>query len=189
MPSSCAAFAPALLCAHGDIALYLLPSAALAFLIFILSRLHPLFFLLTLAGTICHELAHLVVGQLVGARPVSLSIIPRRIALPGKRWQWRLGSVTLSRVTWYNAAPSALAPLLIVLLPLGVAWWRTRGDWHFAPLDLALALALAPQWLSFWPSAADWRIAARSWPCLLIIAGIAVAISLWHDRLFQLVKI
>lgn len=188
MSASCGAIAPAFICAHKDIALYLLPSGALAFLIFILSRLHPLFFLLTLLGTICHELAHLLVGQLVGARPVSLSIIPRKIALPGKRWQWRLGSVTLSRVTWYNAAPAALAPLAIVLLPLAVAWWRTRGDWHFSPLDLALAVALAPQWLSFWPSWADWRIAARSWPYLLIIAGIAIAIIYLHPSLFHLVK-
>jgi hypothetical protein len=164
--ATCRALAPALLCQHSDLLVYLIPSAALAFLIRLLAGRHPVFFLFTVAGTICHELAHFCIGLLTGARPTSLTVIPRRV---GQHWE--LGSVTLTRVRWYNAAPAALAPVLIILLPFAVAWWRTRPGWRFQPLDLALAFALAPQFLSFWPSGGDWRIAVRSWPYLFIIGA------------------
>jgi hypothetical protein len=152
----------------ADILLYLLPSVLLAVGIRFLAARHPIFFLLTVAGTVCHELAHFLAGLLTGAKPGALTIIPRR-----KGRHWELGSVTLNRVRWYNAAPAALAPLVIILIPLAVAWWRTRPGWTFALIDIAIAFALAPQFLSFWPSSVDWRIAMRSWPWLLILAPLA----------------
>lgn len=164
---SCRAFAPDIVCRNGDIFLYLLPSAALAVVIRALARSHPFFFLFTVLGTICHELAHFLAGLLTGARPASFTVIPRRV---GQHWE--LGSVMLTRVRWYNAAPAALAPLLVILLPLAVASWRTRPGWTFQPVDLAIAFALAPQFLSFWPSGGDWKLAARSWPYLVIIAAL-----------------
>jgi hypothetical protein len=162
---ACRAILPAVACQYTDLALYLVPSFALAFLIRFLSASHPFFFIFTLAGTICHELAHFLAGLVTGARPTSFSVIPKR---NGRNW--RLGSVTLSRLTWYNAAPSALAPLVLLLIPVVAAWFRTRGNWSFEPLDLALTLVLAPQFLSFWPSPDDWKIAVRSWPYLIVIA-------------------
>ncbi len=159
------ALTPPLLFQHSDMLLYLLPSIALALLLRVLAATHPVFFIFTVAGTICHELAHFCAGLVTGAQPTALTVIPRR-----KGRHWELGSVTLSRVRWYNAAPAALAPLAIVLLPFAVAWWRTGPGWHFQWLDLLIAFLLAPQFLSFWPSLADWRIAARSWPYLVIIA-------------------
>jgi hypothetical protein len=168
--------APALLCRHADTLLYLAPSAALAVLIWIASSAHPFFFLFTAAGTLCHELAHFSVGLLAGAEPTGLTIIPRRV---GRSWE--LGSVTFANLRWYNAAPAALAPLLVLLVPLAVAWWRTRGGWRFDPLDLALMFLLAPQFLSFWPSPVDWRLAARSWPYLLVMALGAVVLFYYHQ--------
>jgi hypothetical protein len=183
LSASCRAIAPAFACQHGDLLLYLVPSAALAFLIRMLAGTHPFFFLFTVAGTICHELAHFAVGLVTGARPSSLTIIPRRVGP-----NWELGSVTLLRVRWYNAAPAALAPFLIIVLPFLVAHWRTVPGWKFQPIDLAIAFALAPQFLSFWPSKVDWRIALRSWPYLLII-GIAAALALYvRPSLFQFVR-
>ncbi|QYF93334.1 hypothetical protein KY495_22100 [Massilia sp. PAMC28688] len=178
--ATCRSHAPALLCQHSDIALYLLPSAALALVIRYLAAAHPVFFVFTVAGTLCHELAHAVVGWLSGAAPASLTIIPRR-----KGRHWELGSVTLTRVRWYNAAPAALAPLVLIVIPLAVAWWRTRPGWRFEPADLLLALLLAPQFLSFWPSAIDWRIAARSWPYLFIITPLAWLAWRGTPQLFQ----
>lgn len=168
LSAACGTVAPAWLCQHIDVLLYLLPSAALAVVIRILAGTHPFFFLLTLAGTLCHELMHLLAGWLTGAKPGRFTVIPVK-----KAGHWELGSVTLNRVRWYNAAPAALAPLLILLIPFVVAWWRTGPGWKFQPLDLLIAFALAPQFLSFWPSAVDWRIAARSWPYAFIIAPLA----------------
>ena len=170
MPFSvtCGATVPAFVCQHADIVWYLLPSALLAVVIRILAGKHPVFFLFTVAGTACHELAHYTVGLLTGARPGAVTIIPRR-----KGNQWELGSVVLNRVRWYNAAPAALAPVLIILIPLAVAWWRTAPGWSFQLPDIAIAFVLAPQFLSCWPSRIDWRIAARSWPWIFMLAPLA----------------
>jgi len=173
--ASCTEFLPAWACRHQDAFFYLLPSVLLALLIRALAAMHPLFFFFRLAGTICHELAHWIGGLLTGAQPASFSVIPQRA---GNGWQ--LGAVRLANVRWYNAAPAALAPFLIIVIPLAVAWWRTRGVWHFESFDLALAFLLAPQFLSFWPSWADWKIAARSWPYLLLAAGAWWVIKWWH---------
>jgi hypothetical protein len=167
----------------NEILLYLAPSMGLALVIRMLASVHPVFFLFTLAGTLCHELAHYVVGLLTGAQPASFTVIPRRV---GRHWE--LGSVMLRRVRWYNAAPAALAPLLIVLLPFGVAWWRTRQPWQFGIPDLFIALALAPQFLRFWPSLVDWRVALRSWPYLFIIAGALWLLFQFRPHLFQFVN-
>jgi hypothetical protein len=155
-------------CRLRDGIIYLVPSILLAILINFLARRHPVFFLFRLAGTICHELAHFTVGFLTGAEPRSLSIIPRR---NGNSWQ--LGSVMLTNIRWYNAAPAALAPMLIILIPAFVAFWRTQHGLNFEVIDIALAFLLAPQFLSFMPSLADWKIALQSWPYL------AVAGALW----------
>jgi hypothetical protein len=179
----CNSVAPAFLCAHADLLLYLAPSAALAFLIRMAANSHPLFFLFTAAGTLCHELAHFSVGLLTGAAPTGLTIIPRRT---GRSWE--LGSVTFASLRWYNAAPAALAPFLVLLLPFVVAAWRTAPGWHFRPVDLALAFLLAPQFLSFWPSPVDWRLAARSWPYLIVIAAGAGLWFWYRPSLFQFVK-
>jgi len=63
-----------------------------------------------------------------------------------------------------------------------VAAWRTRPGWHFEPLDLLLAVFLAPQYLSFWPSPVDWKLAARSWPWL-VLGALALAAWLWRAQL------
>ena len=191
----CSAWLPAAACAVAvpslDIVLYLIPSAALAVLLWIGSAAHPAFFVFTAAGTLCHELAHFSVGLLTNAEPVGMSVLPRRIkrakgAKAGGH-NWELGSVTFANLRWYNAAPAALAPLLVLFVPLGVAWWRTRTGLSFGPVDLALMFFLAPQFLSFWPSPVDWKLAARSWPWAPLLALILV---LWHygDTLLVLVK-
>jgi hypothetical protein len=167
----------------AELLLYLVPSLALAFLIWMLTALHPLFFVFSAVGTLCHELAHFSVGLLLGAEPTGLSIVPRR---QGRTWE--LGSVTFANLRWYNAAPAALAPFLVLLVPLGVAWWRTRGAWRFGVPDLLLTLLLAPQFLSFWPSPVDWRLALRSWPWPVLIIATTAAIYGFRPELFQFVK-
>ena len=155
---------------------YLAPSLALAAAIWVLARHSRLAALLMLPGTLCHELAHFLVGLLTLARPATLSIVPRG----GK-----LGEVRLANARWYNAAPTALAPLLLALLPWWVAGLRTQPGWHFVPLDAVLAFLLAPQFLACWPSAADWKLSLRSWP-LIFLAGAAGWIYVDRMALFRL---
>lgn len=187
MTPGCSAWLPAAACAAAgpalDISLYLIPSAALAVLLWIASSAHPAFFVFTAAGTLCHELAHFSVGLLTNAEPVGMSVFPRRIkrtkgSKPGGH-NWELGSVTFANLRWYNAAPAALAPLLVLLVPLGVAWWRTRGGLAFEPVDLAIMFFLAPQFLSFWPSPVDWKLAARSWPWAPLLA---LVLACWYFK-------
>jgi len=181
MSIACGAWLPAAACAAAgpalDIFLYLIPSAALAVLLWIASGAHPAFFVFTAAGTLCHELAHFSVGLLTNAEPVGMSVFPRRIKRPKGGHNWELGSVTFANLRWYNAAPAALAPLLVLLVPLGVAWWRTRGGLGFEPVDLAIMFFLAPQFLSFWPSPVDWKLAARSWPWAPLLV---VVLACWY---------
>jgi hypothetical protein len=96
--------------------------------------------------------------------------------------------VTFANLRWYNAAPAALAPFLVLALPFAVAWWRTRAPWHFGPVDLALTPVLAPQFLSFWPSPVDWKLALRSWPYLFVIGAGLCAVAWLHPGLFRFVK-
>lgn len=167
---ACVAHAPAWLCGQRDVLFYLAPSLALAGVIRALTRRHAIFFLFQLAGTICHELAHLLVGFITGARPGSFTVMPRRT---GQGWE--LGAVTLKNVRWFNAAPSALAPLLLLLIPLWVAVLRTRHNWHFEWRDIGLAFLLAPQFIACWPSAPDWKIATHSLPAIIVILLTAAA--------------
>jgi hypothetical protein len=144
--------------------LYLLPSAALALLIRYLAARHPIFFVFTLAGTLCHELAHWCVGWLTLARPAAMTLLPKRVG-----HGWEIGSVRLANVRWYNAAPMALAPLLLLALPFLIAAARTGAGLAFTWTDAALAFLIAPQFLACWPSSTDWRIALHSWPYALLI--------------------
>ena len=157
--------------------LYLLPSAVVAFGLIRLSRHMYLFSFLTLSGTLVHEGLHLVCGMLLGARPTSMNVWPRKTPSG-----YMMGHVAFSNVHWWNAAPVALAPMLIAPLIFGVAYWRVSDGWHFDPMqDVVLWIALAPQLLSCWPSGTDWRLAMRSWPLLLL--GCGAVWLLWGQQI------
>lgn len=147
--------------------LYLLPSVALALAIRSLRRWIYLFALFALAGTLVHEALHFLVGALVGARPTSFSILPKH---SGQN-RYTLGMVTFANANWLNSAAAGLAPLLALPIVVGIAWWRVQAGWQFTAFDLGIWALLAPQLLSCWPSSADWKLALRSWPLLLAVAG------------------
>ena len=172
--TACLSIAPAY-CEYFDLLAYLLPSVVLALLIRFLARMHPFFFLLTMAGTLCHEVAHYCVGLVTFARPSAISIIPRRAGR-----NWKLGSVSFGNICWYNAAPTALAPMFVIAIPFLVAAWRIYPGWTFEALDIPIAFLLAPQFLSFWPSGTDWRIAVRSWPYLILVLAAYWALKTWR---------
>lgn len=69
--------------------------------------------LVSLPGTWLHEVAHWITGLLLGAKPVSFSLWPRK-----DEHTWVLGSVGFQRMNIWNAAPVALAPLML----FGLGW-------------------------------------------------------------------
>ena len=106
---------------------------------------------LSLPGTLLHEIMHCGVGFLFGARPVSMDLIPRRI-----NDRWVLGSVSFARITIFNAAPIAFAPLLMIPL----AWWLFQhwmlpaflvghyGEWILAGYLLGCGVfSCLPSWI------------------------------------------
>lgn len=117
----------------------------------------PITAILALPGTILHELAHVCVGLLAFARPTSVSLWPRR-----ERGQFVLGEVGFRSVGYFNGAPVALAPLL--LLPLAAwlflgtvhAWGGNLLSWATDGYLTAVLLRASI------PSSADVRVAALS---------------------------
>lgn len=69
--------------------------------------------LVNIPGTILHEMMHLVIGYILNARPCNFTVLPRR----GMDGGYVMGAVSFRNITFYNAFPAAMAPLL--LLPLG----------------------------------------------------------------------
>lgn len=67
--------------------------------------------LLSFVGTIGHEISHAAVGWVLGARPVSFSIVPKRV---GDRWV--LGSVGFANLNLWNSGPVSFAPLLLLVV-------------------------------------------------------------------------
>lgn len=131
--------------------------------------------LISLPGTILHELSHFILGILLFARPVSVNMIPRR---QGNGWQ--LGSIAFSGLNVINAVPVAYAPLLLV----GLAWvlferWTMpvfqSGDylaWVLSGYVVACAL------FSCLPSPTDIRVGGLS---LFVWGAVCFGVwLLWH---------
>ena len=147
--------------------LYLIPSLVIWLLLKRLSGRTVIYSILALPGTFLHELLHLIVGALTNARPISFSLLPRR----DHAGRLILGSVGFANMRWYNALPTALAPLLGLYVMLLVAVYRVYNGYQFEIEDIAIWCLLAPQFSSMWPSLTDWKVSLRSWP--LYFTGMA----------------
>lgn len=84
--------------------------------------------LINIPGTVLHESMHFIVGLLLNASPTSFDLLPKR----DECGNYVMGSVGFRNVTFYNALPSALAPLF--LLPIG--YYLNR--WYFQNIDVTL---------------------------------------------------
>jgi hypothetical protein len=62
-----------------------------------------------LIGVFFHELAHLLTGIVLFAKPTCFSLIPHRT-----EGGWQLGSVTFKRLNAFNSCPVGLAPLGLI---------------------------------------------------------------------------
>ena len=133
--------------------------------------------LVALPGTLLHELSHWLVALLSGGQPTSPSVFPVR-----SERGWRLGSVGIRRVRWFNAVPIAFAPLLLAPLAWLALVHAARIDarhWmHWAGLYVAAMAAV-----SCLPSRADAKIAISRPLGLLFYAALAIAaVAAWWLR-------
>ncbi len=63
-------------------------------------------------GTVLHEFMHFIVGLVTNARPVNFCLLPRR----GDDGRYVMGSVGFTNITFYNAFPTAVAPLFLLVI-------------------------------------------------------------------------
>lgn len=133
-------------------------------LIHLARRWMLLYALLALPGTLLHELSHWLVALMLGGRPGALAVVPVR-----SERGWRLGSVAIHRVRWFNALPIGLAPL--ALAP--IAWFA---------LGLAAGLE-ADDWTRY---AALYVVAITAFSCLPSRADLAIVVSRPLGVLFYL---
>jgi len=128
--------------------------------------------LVNIPGTVLHELMHFSVGLFLNAHPCNFTIFPRR----DEEGNYVMGSVGFLNITFYNAVPSAMAPLL--LLPIG--FYINR---YFLPL-------LPPTFLNYvlyvllqtiiienaMPSRADFKVAGMYWSGLIMYGFIFLSL-------------
>ena len=120
--------------------------------------------LVNIPGTVLHELMHFLIGGFMNARPCNFTIIPRRDPATGA---YVMGSVGFRNVTFYNAIPAALAPLLLLpLIPMNL----TNYVLYVLLQTIIVENAM--------PSQADLRIAGMFWHGILLYAVLLVALLL-----------
>jgi len=124
---------------------------------------------LSLPGTMAHELMHFIVGALLLAKPRGFSVWPKAVGR-----SWRLGSVSFSNIGLLNGVFVALAPLLLLpiawlcLVHVLLALWNESrwGWWLLAGYLTATALfAAMPSWQ-------DIRVGARSLLLYVVIGAL-----------------
>jgi hypothetical protein len=155
---------------------YLAPAVLLAVALLRWGRANFAFAMVAFPGTLAHELLHFTVGFFVGARPVRLSLWPRRAS----NGSYVFGVVVFENLRWWNAAPASLAPLMGFAIEPALAWLRVRHGYRFESADVAIWFGLGQLLASAWPSMVDWKLSLRSWPFALIGTGTAVLHYVQH---------
>ena len=130
---------------------YLAAVIAIAGILHYLRRTPRFFSLVSLPGTIGHELLHFLVGTLTLAKPVKVSLLPKF----HRDGSATLGYVMFSNIRWYNALWVGFAPLLALPVALWMVYWRSTQipplQWH----ELAWIYVAASLTYSCLPSQAD----------------------------------
>lgn len=67
--------------------------------------------LVNIPGTLLHETSHFLVGLFLNAHPTRFDLFPKK-----EGNVYVMGSVGFRNITFYNALPSALAPLLLLII-------------------------------------------------------------------------
>ena len=147
---------------------------AAAVLLHYLRRLPRFFSLISLPGTVGHELLHFLVGTLALAKPVKVSLIPKF----HRDGSATLGFVTFSNIRWYNALWVGFAPLLALPAALWLVYYRSAQIPPLSWRELAWSYVAASLTYSCLPSRADVEIVFSKPAGLVFYLGSA-AILCW----------
>ena len=135
----------------------------------------PRFFsLVSLPGTVGHELLHFLVGTLTLARPVEVSLIPRF----HRDGSATLGYVMFTHIRWYNALWVGFAPLLALPAALWLVYYRSSQMPPLGLQELAWVYLASSVAYSCLPSKADVAI-VFSKPFGLIVYLAAAGLLCW----------
>jgi hypothetical protein len=129
--------------------------------------------LINMHGTILHEAMHFIVGLLLNAKPCNFTLFPRR-----NENGYVMGSVGFTNITFYNAIPSSMAPLM--LLPIGFYVNRYFLP-NMTPTFTNYVLYVLLQTIiieNALPSSADFKVARMYFLGIVMYAAIGVALFL-----------
>lgn len=127
--------------------------------------------LVNIPGTFLHELMHFLVGLVMNAKPCNFTLIPRR----GENGNYVMGSVGFTNITFYNAIPASMAPLL--LLPIGFYINRYLLP-LMPPTFVNYVLYVLVQTIiieNAMPSSADFRVAKMHFMGVILYGALAIA--------------
>jgi hypothetical protein len=130
---------------------YLAVVIAVAALLHYLRRMPRFFSLLSLPGTLAHELLHFLLGTLTLARPVRFSLLPKF----HRDGSTTLGYVTFTNIRWYNALWVGMAPMLALPAALWLVHYRSVQSAPPGLQELAWSYIAASLTYSCVPSKAD----------------------------------
>lgn len=153
---------------------YLAIVVATAGLLHYLRRMPRFFSLVSLPGTVGHELLHFLVGTLTLARPVKVSLIPKF----HRDGSATLGFVKFSNIRWYNALWVGFAPLLALPAAIALVYYRSAEIPPLSLREIAWSYVAASLTYSCLPSRADVEIVFSKPTGLLFYLGSA-AILCW----------
>lgn len=126
--------------------------------------------LVNIPGTVLHETAHFLVGFILNAQPASFNLFPKK-----RDDAYVMGSVGFRNIKFYNAFPSAMAPLL--LLPL--AFWFDKyflitTIWRYLAFVLIETLIIE----NAIPSSTDFKVALSSPLGLFFYGGLILCLAI-----------
>ena len=158
----------------------------LIFLVVMLSYLRHLTYrsmflaaLTNIPGTFFHELMHFTVGLFLNAKPTTFCLFPKKVG-DG----YVMGSVGFRNIKFYNAVPSALAPLLLLVIAYYLDKMFLRVT-HITIWEYILYILLQTILIeNSIPSPTDFRIARRSILGIVLYIGLIIFLILFLNHRF-----
>lgn len=158
--------------------IYLVAVSAMAVALHWTRRMPRFFSLLSMPGTMGHELLHFLIGTLTLARPVKASLLPKF----HRDGSTTLGYVMFANIRWYNALFVGFAPLLALPFALWLVWYRAVQIPPWSWPELLWGYIAANLAYSCLPSHADVDIVLSKPFGLTAWLALGTAITWWGLR-------